>query len=326
MANDFELKVINKPIYYIEMVALLHKLVCTVDFGSIQVTADQKAFLDLLKGFRLRGLELFELFLQNEGMDDINKLEGFLADIEQTEFLYLLFGEELSREEIESIVDRFDAIDKITSVNKFLSNYEIDSLQDVFQRTNGFIDKLIEIFRILDAVVVEPLTKHALYAESIAKVSSELKCKIPLDVAQSIMGKKFKRVFDFNTYYFVPSYFYINRPMRTFNERIQVVIYPVHEMSKYDKSTLVKALKVLADDTRLEMIEKLAAKPMYGKELAKELGLVTSTVSHHLEQLRSVGLIHEEREKSVKYFSININEYYKLCDAMKSFASQYKTR
>jgi len=48
---------------------------------------------------------------------------------------------------------------------------------------------------------------------------------------------------------------------------------------------------------------------MFGKELSSKIGIGTSTVSHHLEQLRSIGLLHEEREKNVKYFSINISEY-----------------
>jgi DNA-binding transcriptional ArsR family regulator len=204
-------------------------------------------------------------------------------------------------------------------VNKYLSSYSDDSIRLVFERTEEFIDKLVDIFKALNEEVVEQLSKQDKYKEGILKVSSDLKSKIPLDVAQGIMGKKFKRVFNFNTYYFVPSYFYMNRPMRTFNEKIQILIYPVQEVNAYNKDNLANALRIIGDNTRLEIIKKLAIKPMYGKELAKELGLVTSTVSHHLEQLRSIGIINEEREKSVKFFSININEYNKLCDAMKNF-------
>jgi DNA-binding transcriptional ArsR family regulator len=170
------------------------------------------------------------------------------------------------------------------------------------------------------------LKQQELYAESIQKVSMNLKSKIPIDVAQNIMGKKFRRIFDFSTYYFVPSYFYMNRPMRTFNERTQIVIYPVQKVNEYNKNTLANALKIIGDGKRLEIIEKLALRPMFGKELAKELGIGTSTVSHHLDQLRSIGLINEEREKSVKYFSVNTNEYNRLCDALKNFITLEETR
>lgn len=326
MSKDFELKVINKPLYYIEMIALLHRLVNNRNFNRIKVNTEQNAFLDLLQGFRIKGLELFELFLYKENIDDIGMLESFLIEINQTDFLYLLFGEEISKADIEAIRERFEAINEMPQIKKLLTSYDSESLRSVFQRTREFIDSLKEIFEALNAYVVEQLAKEELYKEGITKVSSALKTKIPLEVAQGIMGKKFVRVFDFSTYYFVPSYFYMNRPMRTFSKRTQVVVYPIQEVNEYNKSALANALRVIADNTRLEIIEKLAARPMYGKELAKELGLVTSTVSHHLEQLRSIGLLNEEREKSVKYFSINTNEYNKLCDELKSFIALDKTR
>jgi DNA-binding transcriptional ArsR family regulator len=319
MSDEFELKVINKPIYYIEIVALLNRLINDRSYESIRLNGYQNEFLDLLKGLRIKGLELFELYLYNESIDDIDMLEKILNEINQIDFLYLLFGEELSKEEVKSLIKGFHSIDEMPQVNKYLSSYSDDSIRLVFERTEEFIDKLVDIFKALNEEVVEQLSKQDKYKEGILKVSSDLKSKIPLDVAQGIMGKKFKRVFNFNTYYFVPSYFYMNRPMRTFNEKIQILIYPVQEVNAYNKNTLANALRIIGDNTRLEIIKKLAIKPMYGKELAKELGLVTSTVSHHLEQLRSIGIINEEREKSVKFFSININEYNKLCDAMKNF-------
>jgi DNA-binding transcriptional ArsR family regulator len=136
------------------------------------------------------------------------------------------------------------------------------------------------------------------------------------------MGKKFRNVYDYSSYYFVPSYFYMNRPMRTYNHNSQIVVYPVQEVSSYNKDALANALRIIGDSTRLAIIEKLSKTPMFGKELAAQLGIVTSTVSHHLEQLRSIGLIHEERVKSVKYFSINRNEYKRLCEAMERFISE----
>jgi DNA-binding transcriptional ArsR family regulator len=324
MSSEFELRVINKPIYFIELIALLNRLVFDRSYRGIKLNNHQDAFLDLLKGFRIQGRELFELYLYNENIDDINKLEKSLKDCKQIDFLYLLCGEEFSKIQIELLIERFDAINEMIKKDKHQSSYKWDNIKFAFERTSEFIDKLLDILKVLDYEVINQLVQEDIYTESIQQVSLNLKSKVPLDVAQTIMGKKFKRVFDFRTYYFVPSYFYMNRPMRTFDENTQIVIYPVQEVKAYNKNTLANALKIIGDNTRLEIIEKLSIKPMYGKELANELGLVTSTVSHHLEQLRSIGLLHEEREKSVKYFSINIIEYNKLCDAMKSFIAQDK--
>ncbi|MDF2519881.1 MAG: regulatory protein ArsR [Clostridia bacterium] len=319
MSGNFELRVINKPIYYIEMVALLHRLINDRTYKGIVLSDSQNAFLDLLKGFRVKVLELFELYLYNEELGDIDALESFITETDPVDLIYLMFGEELSKADIKLLMENMNSLKEMTQAEKYSSAYSSESISLVFQRTGEFTHKLAEVFRTINTIVVEQMGKAGVYEEAVSKTSQELKAKVPLAVAQGIMGKKFVRVYDFSTYYFAPSYFFMNKPMRTFNNKTQIVIYPIGQEDNYSKSALVNALKVIADNTRLEMIRKLSARPMYGKELAAELGLVTSTVSHHLEQLRSIGLIHEERDKSVKYFSLNIKEYNKLCDAMKSF-------
>jgi len=324
MSGEFELRVINKPIFYIEIVALLNRLVNDRIYKGIQLNDDQNSFLDVLKGFRFKGCELFEFYLYDENMDNIHMLERVLKHYNPIDFLYLLCGEDFSKVEIKLLIERFDSIHEMIQSNKYLLHYNSDDIRFVFERTEEFVDKLVDVFKILNVEVVKLLEKQEIYQESISKVSLDLRSKMPLDVAQSIMGKKFKRVFDYCTYYFVPSYFFMNRPMRTFNERTQIVVYPVQEVHIYNKHMLANALKIIGDNTRLEILEKLSIRPMFGKELAHELGIVTSTVSHHLDQLRSIGLIHEEREKNTKYFSININEYNRLCDAMKCFIVQDK--
>jgi DNA-binding transcriptional ArsR family regulator len=326
MSSEFEMRIINKPIYYIEMVALLNRLICNRSYREIKLNDNQNAFLDLLKEFRIQGCELFELYLYNQNIDDIGTLVTLLRNIKQVDFLYLLCGEQFSKEQIELLIEHFDIINEIVKKDKYLSSYKWEKIRFAFERTEEFTNILIDIFKVINLEVVNQMKQQERYTESIQNVTLNLKSKIPLDVAQGIMGKKFKRVFDFNTYYFVPSYFYINRPMRTFNEKTQIVIYPVQEANKYNKNTLANALKIIGDDKRLEIIEKLTLRPMFGKELAKELGIGTSTVSHHLDQLRTIGLINEEREKSVKYFSVNTNEYNRLSDAFKNFIVHEKAR
>jgi DNA-binding transcriptional ArsR family regulator len=326
MSSEFEMRIINKPIYYIEMVALLNRLICNRSYREIKLNDDQNAFLDLLKEFRIKGRELFELYLYDQNIDNIDMLVTLLRNFKQIDFLYLLCGEQFSKEQIELLIGRFDEINEIAKRDKYLSSDKWENIRFAFERTEEFINKLDDIFKVINLEVINQLKQQELYTESIQKVSMNLKSKVPIDVAQNIMGKKFRRIFDFSTYYFVPSYFYMSRPMRTFNERTQIVIYPVQKVNEYNKNTLADALKIIGDGKRLEIIEKLALRPMFGKELAKELGIGTSTVSHHLDQLRSIGLINEEREKSVKYFSVNTNEYNRLCDALKNFITLEETR
>lgn len=55
--------------------------------------------------------------------------------------------------------------------------------------------------------------------------------------------------------------------------------------------TLYKALKALADPTRLRILRYLAADPMTPADLARRLRLRPPTVTHHLRALRIAGLI-----------------------------------
>lgn len=321
---DYELRVINKPLYYIELVALLNSLVNDKHSEELRLSAEQESFLQELKGLRIQGLELFEFYLYKDELNSIHDVENLLHSIDKNNFLYLFFGEEVDREELKNYIEHFDRERKRILNNPILVKYSEEMLCLLFQKTDAFKEKLMDIFRVIDQKVAEQMTISEDYKDSIQKVSQELRSRMPLDVAQGIMGKKFMRISDYTSYYFVPSFFYTRKPMRTFDKKSQIVVYPIEQQNEYSKNTLANALRIIGDDTRLEIIEKLAVRPMYGKELAGELELVSSTVSHHLEQLRSIGLINEERVKSVKYFSLNINEYNSLCDTMKSFISASK--
>src|SRR5579871_6298043 len=60
--------------------------------------------------------------------------------------------------------------------------------------------------------------------------------------------------------------------------------------------------KALADPTRLQIYESIAAKPeMYCGELIDRYGLAAGTVSHHLKTLLEAGLIECRREGQFVY-------------------------
>ena len=61
-------------------------------------------------------------------------------------------------------------------------------------------------------------------------------------------------------------------------------------------------LKVLADATRLAVIEALLEGPAYVGELGERLQVEQSLLSHHLKVLREAGLVEAERDgKAVLY-------------------------
>ena len=56
-------------------------------------------------------------------------------------------------------------------------------------------------------------------------------------------------------------------------------------------------LKLLADETRLEILRRLMREDSYVEKLAGELGLTPATVCYHLKKLESAGLVSTSRSQ-----------------------------
>jgi DNA-binding transcriptional ArsR family regulator len=64
-----------------------------------------------------------------------------------------------------------------------------------------------------------------------------------------------------------------------------------------DTAQIAKVSKALADPTRLEIYQAIAAKPdMYCGEILEKYNLAPGTLSHHLKTLVEAGLIECRRE------------------------------
>jgi len=67
----------------------------------------------------------------------------------------------------------------------------------------------------------------------------------------------------------------------------------------------IKSLSVLADPTRREIFERLAARPCAVGELAKELPVSRPAVSQHLQVLKSAGLVSDRSEGTRRIYQID---------------------
>jgi len=69
-----------------------------------------------------------------------------------------------------------------------------------------------------------------------------------------------------------------------------------------DTNQMAKISKALADPTRLQIYEAIAAKPdMYCGEIIEKHGLTPGTISHHLKVLMEADLIECRREGQFVY-------------------------
>ena len=98
------------------------------------------------------------------------------------------------------------------------------------------------------------------------------------------------------------------------------MVYPVNPLnSSIDSSELAKVLKIIGDKSRLDIIKALSSESYSGKTLAVKIGVSTPTISHHLDQLKSIGLIYEERDKNTKYYTLNKNSYKDIIDTLNNY-------
>ena len=74
--------------------------------------------------------------------------------------------------------------------------------------------------------------------------------------------------------------------------------------SEFPQSFCVRKLKVLADSTRLAVLEILMEGPKHVGELNAVLGVEQSLLSHHLKVLRKEGFVEATRDGKAVLYSL----------------------
>ncbi len=291
---------------------------------SNSISAEGFETLKMLYTMRLHGLELVEFMLRDRIFNDTELLISSMKQYDEVEFIYTFLGEELSREriaEIKADEGRLRALEAEASV---VFTGDFTGLRRLIYDTEGFRRSVIELIKEMDSVEFhsEIETNQRWYKQAADEMRVKLANAQPLDLAQSIIGRKFLKVYDFKEYYFIPSYFFSPHQIRFYNTELQVIIYDARrsKLSEDEVGDRVsELLKTISDRKRMEILKCLSAGTSYGKALAEKLNLTTATISHHLEQLKAIGLIKEERVKNIKYFKANAEEIERLFKQAKNY-------
>lgn len=83
-------------------------------------------------------------------------------------------------------------------------------------------------------------------------------------------------------------------------------------MSTLPTDQLVELFKALAQESRIRMIGLLSERPRTVEELASALGLSASTVSHHLQKLKEVGMVESERDQYYQVYRFKPERLYEV--------------
>ena len=88
------------------------------------------------------------------------------------------------------------------------------------------------------------------------------------------------------------------------------------------KEEIVSLLKVLSDNTRLEILEQLTKGKKSNSDLQKALNKQQSTISHQLSILTNANLVEVELGSKLKYYSIKDPEILKCISMVESLATK----
>ncbi|MFW9899993.1 MAG: ArsR/SmtB family transcription factor [Candidatus Thorarchaeota archaeon] len=95
-------------------------------------------------------------------------------------------------------------------------------------------------------------------------------------------------------------------------------------MSELRKYT-IEFLKVLADPTRLEILDQLKTSEKNASEIQEELEKSQSTISKHLKMLVDNNLIEFEKKDNIKYYKIKNIDIFTLLSHINSTVADINT-
>lgn len=244
---------------------------------------------------------------------NLGTLQQHLLNMERADFIkHFLSLEDVGIEEIEKALTNDKDLEKLhfRKPDMFTSYLGIQSF---FRQTERYLEEYFafaeelrtEDFAQMLAAAQPDVNKH------LEQAKNDLEKTEPLEFSQQIMGKTFYNRGPYEEFTFVPSLMLPYRALRIFGKD-QVLFFSIRARPLKDDEIL-NQLKVIADGTRFKIISLLGEKgALRGMDIAEALTIKPSTVSHHMEQLKGAGLLHEEPVKNSKYYSINKNNVAEL--------------
>lgn len=280
---------------------------------SAGLTRQSRELLGKISGLPYQGAEFLEFLLESHLFSDVHAFAQKITGYPNDRFIYILTGEVIPLEKIRQIASNRSGIDTLLDEMPWVFRGDRGIFEDILYHTDEFKQNLSRLIIEADSEYLENLltSLSPKYKQAVAELNKILESVSPLGLTERLMNKKLTGAHQITEYIFVPSYFISPHYVMAYNKRSRLTLYDFRkEGKKANKSRrdLSAKLKILADETRLEILRLLILQPSYGKRLSARLGLTTSTISHHLDQLQSAGLISNARDKNTKYFSANEKE------------------
>ena len=294
---------------------------CEEVYGEQQIIAWKRKYPFLFEASKAVqkiypwGIWDFIIDIPLDGMT-LEHYKNYLLEMEQVDFLWrhldLDYIEGASKEELQAALSDDEMLSRVferleNSCDSFLS------FKAFVRETVRYIEEFFSLARELQNPLFEAVLEK--YEGAVATMKDEVAAGVnevgPFEYSQQVMGKTFRNRGPYEEFVFVPTYMMPGKACRFFHvkeeHKKQLLFISLREQNR-NQEDVVKALKVMGDGTRYQILTILAQEgTMRGMDIAKRVSVATSTVSHHMEQLKECGLITEEQVKNSKYYGLSRN-------------------
>lgn len=263
---------------------------------------ETRAFLSRLAGFWWPTQGTVDFLCHNGQFHDP---EAFLSDLAAwplDQFLSVLFNGDLTPQDAAKLLETPSEAARWAPQFSRFSEGTPAAVEAVFRDPEGHRQGLIRLIRHSDTPLFREefsrLTHEA--TVTIRTIERRLTVEAPLKVAESLRGKALitPRV-PYQRYTFVPARLIGHHHIQSWGDGHAVFFLQEGGLSltgpNETGTELAEFLKVLGDNTRMDILRLLCCRPSYGKEIAASLHLTTATVSRHLDQLKAAGVVKEDR-------------------------------
>lgn len=293
---------------------------CTEIYGTEQIAAWKRKYNFLFeiyavitKHFNVNMLDyLLEMPLENISLDSLQNtvLSESSVDFVWRQLSLDYFCKDANKETLEKAMTNDAALDE--AYGWIADHCESFLAFSAFVRqSRRFISEFFSLAKDMQTPELEAaLEKQASKVERMYQsVCQGAKADDLLLFSQEMMGKTFRNRGPYSDFLFLPSYLIPLKACRFFDtdgdNKRQILFLTLRQISR-DREDKVKALKAIADPTRYQILTILAQEgPMRGMDIAKKVSVATSTISHHMEQMKDCGLVTEEPVKNSKYYGLS---------------------
>lgn len=291
------------------------------------ISPASKDLLEKMSFINFPGLELFD-FVTREGIyDDIPLFINKLTQYDTLDYIHTIMDGQLSKEQLRAVQINESCFSSLINEIPWVLKGSESFLKYMLVNTEDYKNKTINLLTDIYNTGFEEKLKEQehRYKDSIDALKQRLLGRNPIEVGEEIKGSKFNSKNGFSEYIFSPSYFFHHHNIISYNKNTYLMIYNINIDNSFDDGEaerLSELLKVLSDKSRLEILRQLKRRPTYGKILSTRLNLTTATISRHLDQLKAINLIKEDKSSNVKYYYVNSDELEKLFDEIRKFISR----